>query len=313
MTKPSPTISVIIPCYNSGKFLRACIESVLQQKEVDCEIIVVDDGSTDDTALVAKSFSQGVYQHQTNKGPSAARNAGIALSKGEYLVFLDADDLLVPDGLINNWKALQPSPEAAFVSGAHEVRYLPAGQSWRVGHIPAGSGYEALLQRNYIGMPGSVMFRRWVFDHHRFPEQIRYCEDYQLYLSIARHHPIMAHDGLVAVYQLHEANATNQYSKLLLGALQVLKEQESQLRSESEWLALLKGQVFWKSYYGEKIFDHLLTQLYSNQQTTKADEQILRRHHNDYYKAYRLLKQRQQPSAWFRLRQKIQNRLGFLL
>ena len=93
VSKPeSGLVSVIIPCYNQAHFLDEAIESVLAQTYSNREIIVVDDGSTDNTATVARCHSPVGYIYQENAGPSAARNTGVKESRGEYLVFLDADD-----------------------------------------------------------------------------------------------------------------------------------------------------------------------------------------------------------------------------
>ena len=86
-----PLISVIIPCFNQGRFLADAISSVQRQTYSSIEIIVIDDGSSDDTEKVARSFVNVQYYWQTNAGLSAARNAGISRSNGSYLVFLDAD------------------------------------------------------------------------------------------------------------------------------------------------------------------------------------------------------------------------------
>src|SRR6266513_5232454 len=95
----SGLVSVIIPCYNQAHFLHEAIESVLAQTYSNREIIVVDDGSTDNTATVARCHSPPRYIYQENAGPSAARNTGFEQSRGEYLVFLDADDRLLPEAL----------------------------------------------------------------------------------------------------------------------------------------------------------------------------------------------------------------------
>src|SRR5215217_1494790 len=93
--KKLPLISVIIPCYNQAKYLGEAIESVLGQTYRNFEIIVVDDGSTDDTVEVAGSYGEVECVEQENRGLAEARNAGVRASKGEYLVFLDADDRLL--------------------------------------------------------------------------------------------------------------------------------------------------------------------------------------------------------------------------
>src|SRR5262245_20604446 len=94
-----PLVSVIIPCYNHAHYLGEAIESVLAQTVQDFEIIVVDDGSTDSTADVAARYPRVRYVRQNNQGLSAARNTGIKHGLGRFLVFLDADDLLLPGAL----------------------------------------------------------------------------------------------------------------------------------------------------------------------------------------------------------------------
>jgi cellulose synthase/poly-beta-1,6-N-acetylglucosamine synthase-like glycosyltransferase len=112
-----PLISVVIPCYNQSQFLADAIESVLRQTWPDVELIVVDDGSTDATRLVAQQFAAVRYLHQSNQGLSAARNAGLALSTGQFVAFLDSDDRLLPRGLECGAGYLMAHPQCAFVHG----------------------------------------------------------------------------------------------------------------------------------------------------------------------------------------------------
>ena len=95
--KLAPLVSVVIPCYNSARYLGETIESVLAQTYARVEVIVVDDGSTDATPKIAQSYPVQ-YVYQTNRGISAARNAGVVHSRGKYVQFLDHDDRLLPDG-----------------------------------------------------------------------------------------------------------------------------------------------------------------------------------------------------------------------
>lgn len=94
LTAVSSLVSVVITCYNHGQYLARAIESVLSQNHKETEIIVVDDGSTDDTKSVAQNYPNVKYVYQSNQGLSVARNTGIDYSSGAYLVFLDADDWL---------------------------------------------------------------------------------------------------------------------------------------------------------------------------------------------------------------------------
>src|SRR3990172_2985097 len=97
---PLPLVSVVIPTYNSAQFIGEAVRSVLEQTYSHHEVIVVDDGSTDNSEDVLRLFGERIqYIHQENRGPSAARNGGIRLAKGDYICFLDADDLWLPGEL----------------------------------------------------------------------------------------------------------------------------------------------------------------------------------------------------------------------
>ena len=107
-------ISVVIPAYNHGRFLREAIDSVLAQTYAPLEIIVVDDGSTDDTEQIVRSYGDRVrYIRQQNAGVGAARNNGIANARGEYVAFLDSDDLWLPEKLAVQVEYMRRHPECA--------------------------------------------------------------------------------------------------------------------------------------------------------------------------------------------------------
>lgn len=108
-------ISVVITCYNQGEFLHEAIDSVLSQTYKYYEIILIDDGSTDNTAVVAKRYVQVHYHYQANGGPSSARNKGKQLAKGDYLLYLDADDRLSSGYIEQCLKLLQDNPKLGFV------------------------------------------------------------------------------------------------------------------------------------------------------------------------------------------------------
>lgn len=116
-----PRVSVIIPCYNTARYVKETIESVLNQTRQDFEIIVVDDGSTDDSHNVIASINdQRIrYHYQPNQGLAAARNTGLALATGEFVAFLDADDFFLPEKLARQIAALDSQPEVGLVAGGH--------------------------------------------------------------------------------------------------------------------------------------------------------------------------------------------------
>ena len=112
----SPAVSVVIPCYNQGVFLPEAVESVLKQTMQDFEIIVINDGSTDEAGLdIVQNFPKTTVLHQTNKGVSAARNAGIRAARGAYIIPLDADDKFAPDYLAKAAAILEKNQEVGVV------------------------------------------------------------------------------------------------------------------------------------------------------------------------------------------------------
>lgn len=126
MNRQQPPISVIIPVYNSERYVDAALESVLAQSRPPTEIIVVDDGSTDQSAQVARRY-QPIVQvlHQPHAGPGAARNLGVSVAQGELLAFLDADDLWLPDKLERQVTYLQNHPGIDIVFGGVEQFISP--------------------------------------------------------------------------------------------------------------------------------------------------------------------------------------------
>lgn len=158
MTTPvQPLISVIIPVYNGARYLAETIESVLAQDYRPLEVLVIDDGSTDTTAAVAQRFAPHVtYSFQTQQGPNAARNRGIQQATGEYIAFLDADDLWMPGKLSLQSAALAADPQLDAVFGLLQQFYSPDADdtlraSYHVGaEIVPGYSYSTLLIRAHV-------------------------------------------------------------------------------------------------------------------------------------------------------------------
>lgn len=252
-----PLVSVIIPCYNHGRYLAEAIGSVLEQNYPAVEILVVDDGSTDTTRQEAEKFGDVNYIYQHNKGLSAARNTGILHSKGDMLVFLDADDWLLPSAISTNLRHLQANPEAAFVSGAHDKVFVDTQQVKEESCEITQNHYTQLLQGNYIGMHATVMYRRRVFDEFAFDTSLRSCEDYDLYLKIARKYPVVHHSEKIAAYRLHSTNMSGNIPFMLKSALAVLDRQQKALKTAQEKQAFRHGQAVWKDYYGKELYQKL--------------------------------------------------------
>jgi len=186
-----PEVSVIIPTYNRREFLREAIASVLAQTYRDFALIVIDDGSEDDTAAVVREFTGICYVFQPNRGVSAARNRGVALSSGALLAFLDSDDL---------WQPRKLEQQVAFFSAHSDARICQTEEIWlrhgvRVNshnkHRKAGGDIFARSLALCLVSPSAVMLRRDLFERMGgFDESLPACEDYDLWLRIAATEPI---------------------------------------------------------------------------------------------------------------------------
>lgn len=228
-------VSVVIPCYNQGRFLGEAIESVLHQSYRDFEIIVIDDGSTDSTRQVA--LGQPVrYFSQSNQGLSAARNRGIREGQGEYFVFLDADDRLLPGALRAGVDALIEHPKCAFAFGAYRV--IDENGSTLADPIPGPHGafdYRSLLRGNCIEMHATVTYRASVFETIGvFDPNLKASEDYDMYLRVARQLPICHFDTCVAEYRMHPANMSRDPRLMLRSVLEVLHAQKRYVREDPD-------------------------------------------------------------------------------
>ena len=249
-----PLVSVVIPCYNLSRYLETAITSVVQQSHPAVEIIVVDDGSSDDARGICSNFPDLQYVRVERVGVSAARNIGVQFSHGDFLVFLDADDWLYPDAIATNLSYFEADPALAFASGDHD-RVDENGNLLRVrkGQDIRERNYERLLQGNYIGMEATVLYRRELFFHFHFNPRMHACEDYALNLDIARHYPVVAHSKKIAAYRIHGSNSSKNSRMMLAAALDTLKKQKKGLRSRDEERALGEGIRNWKAYYQNEI------------------------------------------------------------
>jgi glycosyltransferase involved in cell wall biosynthesis len=250
-----PLVSVVIDCYNGERFLQETIESALTQSHPRVEVIVVDDGSTDGSSEIAQKFPVR-YIRQENRGLTESRNLGIRESRGDYVVFLDADDRLRPEAIETGLRVIAERPECAMTVGDH--LFISSDGSHLSDSRKAclqSSHYEELLKSNFIEMISSVLFRRSVLvDIGGFDTTLRVAEDYELYLRIARVYPICCHPALTAEYRLHQTNVSRNSELMLRMTLQVLRTQGQYVRSDwRRLLAFLAGLRNWRKQYGRQL------------------------------------------------------------
>jgi hypothetical protein len=256
----APLVTVVIPCYNQARFLGEAIESVLSQSYRIFEVIVVDDGSTDNTSEVASSYEEVRLVRQENRGLSGARNTGIRHSQGEYLVFLDADDRLLPWALSTGLEHLDAHQDCAFVSGYCKVIAsdgTPRGE-WQ--HQPADEDpYIALLQKCYIPAHSAVIYRREVFHTvGGFDTSLKACEDYEHYLRVARRFPIHHHGEAIVECRRHDANMTRTSTLMLTETLKVLSSQREHVKNDERREEAYKlGVRYEQTHWGLPLVDGL--------------------------------------------------------
>lgn len=257
---PLPLVSVIIPCYNHGRYLQEALDSVYRQSYKKVEIIVVDDGSSDNTKEVARNNENVTYIYQTNKGLSAARNTGIRNSSGEFLLFLDADDWLLPEALQTNVQLMVHNPGLAFVSGGHQKVFMDTGRKEEENLPVPSDHYRHFLLGNYIGMHAVVLYRRRILEEFSFDESLRACEDYDLYCKIARKFPVAHHTQTIAAYRIHHSNMSGNIPFMLEHVEKVLNRQKDYLYTDAEKKACKKGLQNWKAYYADQLYKQLTAQ-----------------------------------------------------
>lgn len=195
---PMPAVSIIIPAYNARAFLADAIQSVLRQTCDDYELIVVDDGSADDTAAIASSFPRVQCVRQDNAGVSAARNRGATKARGEFIAFLDADDIWHPDKLARQLAAMRAHPRVnlcrtrAIGCGIADTETFAAEFSGMT-NGPAGSTvvehFSDVFAQPYFG-PSTIMVRHAAFHSiGGFDTRLRIAEDVDFSLRILALHP----------------------------------------------------------------------------------------------------------------------------
>jgi len=188
MAPEPPRVSVIIPTHNRRDLLRAAIDSVLAQTYPDVEIIVVDDGSTDDTTTAMAQYAgRVVYLKQINQDVAAARNTGIRAATGAYLTFLDDDDLMLPTKIERQVQLLAAHPDAGLVHCRFYHVDSDGNVIDKIGVLPEGQVLRPLLCRNFVWM-GAPLVRRQCLDQvGLFDEQIpATCADWDMWLRIAQ-------------------------------------------------------------------------------------------------------------------------------
>lgn len=223
-----PLISVVIPVYNGEKTIRETIESVINQTFGDFELIVIDDGSQDSTLDIVKSISDArlkVFSFP-NEGLATSRNRGINLACGEYISFIDADDLWTPDKLEAQLKALQTHPQAA-VAYSWTDCIDESGQFCRRGnHITVqGNVYAQLLLTDFIENGSNLLIRSQAFQNVGcFNESLPAAEDWDMWLRLAAKYEFVVVPSPQVLYRLSATSMSANVVRQEAACLQVIEQ-----------------------------------------------------------------------------------------
>lgn len=213
MAKTQLTISVIIPTYNRAQLIVEAIDSVLAQTRIPDEIIVIDDGSTDNTREVLRRFGALVRVIPVeNRGPSAARNLGLEASTGDLIAFLDDDDTLTPESIELRAEFLEQHQSFDVVYGDIRITDLLGNEMWRhsqrSGTDNSESAFAALTKWNIMPIH-AFMFRRSCFSKVQgFDTDLRVLEDHQFWLRMSLHFKFHYLDHVMGDYRYHEDQVT---------------------------------------------------------------------------------------------------------
>jgi len=241
--RKKPLISVIIPTYNRGWIIKEAIDSVLSQDYRDFELIIVDDGSTDNTLEILNSYQDDItVLRQNNHGVSAARNRGIMAASGRFVAFLDSDDLWLPQKLSSQVDYFNLNPDAIICQTEEiwirkSVRVNPKKRHKK----PRGMIFEQSLALCLVS-PSAVMIRRSLFDEVGFfDEKLPVCEDYDLWLRISCRFPVYLIDTPLIIKRGGHDDQLSASSGLDKFRIKSLKKNiASDLLSETQYRAAVK-------------------------------------------------------------------------
>ncbi len=209
----SPTVSVVIPCYNAERWVARTIQSVLDQRYPDLDIIVIDDGSTDGSLEIIRSFGARIrWETGPNRGVSTARNQGIAATQSEWLLFLDADDVLTPDTVACRLKAHATDAEVIISDWQEDIdggqACMQAGRQRSINWSLLTEDQELAAAAYVWAPPAAILYRRNIVDKvGGFRQDLRLIQDARLLFDVAYHGARFAHaPHISAKYRIWPGN-----------------------------------------------------------------------------------------------------------
>ncbi len=252
-----PLVSVVVPAYNAEKYLDETIKSVVAQAYSNWELIIVDDGSTDGSAAIAKAWAEKdkriIYVYQTNQKMATARNTGIARAKGKYIAFLDADNLFLPKKLEMQVAHLEAHPEVG-VSCAHILHFYehePQVLYENKNEVSlAEDQFSDFLHRNSVNVLAVLVHKECFDKYGAFQEGWKACDEQYVWINLAAHSVPFAYiPDTVGLLRLHDREysvrrefifETATYSLKMLDIVEAALTPERQAKYKEDFAALRK-------------------------------------------------------------------------
>jgi glycosyltransferase involved in cell wall biosynthesis len=226
-TSKLPLVSVVTASYNMGQYLPQAVQSVLAQTYSNVEVVVIDDGSTDDTQAICAQWAQEprVRVHrQVNSGQAKAKNKGVELGRGEFVAFLDADDLWLPDKLERQMPRFEGRPSVGVVYSDYECMD-GAGKPLHKNptHMYRGRISGKLLIENFVSFPSAIVRRDALEKHGAFDETFGMGIDYDLWLRLSAHYDFDFVEGPTIRYRVWEGQMSKNYRKRYQSAIGIMQ------------------------------------------------------------------------------------------
>jgi len=264
----TPKVSVIIPAFNSEQFIEETINSILKQTYKDFEIIVVDDGSKDGTPEVLEKYKDNlVYVRKKNEGISLARNQGIKRARGEYIAFIDHDDLWLPEKLRKQVALLESDKNIglcysdAYVIDENKKRN---NRLFEISPPQSGMVRERLFKENFIPILTAVVRRSVIDKTGLFDPKYKIAEDWDFFLRVAKRYKIGFINEPLAEYRIHRGSFSRQKDLAVSEAISIIdtyinhveKFENGILKRRKEWLQFDLGMVYLHKGMKKKAREH---------------------------------------------------------
>jgi glycosyltransferase involved in cell wall biosynthesis len=214
-----PKVSINLCCYNSERYLRETLESIVGQTWKDWELVIVNDGSTDETESIIREYKERgypiVHHDQSNQGLAFSRNRAVELSRGDFIAFIDHDDLWMKDKLERQVKLIEEESCETGLVYTRTVYFKDNGERGEVPqkyagrNLPEGRILKPLLmENNFITLSSALVSREAYTAVGGFPHHYRYAEDYYLFSGIASKFKVRCEQSVCCTYRMHDSNVT---------------------------------------------------------------------------------------------------------